>query len=94
MDANGWWELHLKKARGECLTPEEQRRYEVELSRHDQDSGIGADIASLRKLRTEVYAIADQNSELRTRVVSLETEVRTIEQALSKPTRHLLGVEG
>ncbi len=88
-----WWELHVKKARGEGLSEEEEQRYGAELAKQDQDSGPG-DIGLLQKLRMEVVSQADENAMLRARIAGLEAEIQTLENALSKQTKELLGVRG
>jgi hypothetical protein len=37
-DQAAWWQLHLRKARGEVLSPDEQQRYDAEMARHDQEA--------------------------------------------------------
>ena len=38
MNQQEWWELHLRKARGETLSDGEQRAYQDELARHEEQS--------------------------------------------------------
>ena len=34
---SSWWDLHLKYARGEPLSTEEQQQYEAVLAQHDRE---------------------------------------------------------
>src|SRR5262245_33706470 len=90
----GWWELHLRKARGEALSEEEQRAYDAELARQEREAPpLMSDLDSLRKLREQVLQLARANAELGARVRELEGEVQRLERALSKETRRAIGVE-
>ena len=35
--AQNWWELHLRKARGEALTEQELQQYEAQVARQDRE---------------------------------------------------------
>jgi hypothetical protein len=88
-----WWELHLRQARGQPLSAAEQQFYDAEMARLDQEETPLGDTSSLRALRANIGALAQENAELRQRLDQLAAEVRAIEQALSQRTRQLLGVQ-
>lgn len=87
-----WWELHLRQARGEPLSGDEQQRYDAEIARHDQEVPAQRPIEALKVMRAAAAALAHENTELRLRIERLEGEIRTLEQALSRQSRELLGI--
>ncbi len=92
-ERSGWWDLHLRKARGESLTNTELQFYEEELARQDRESpSLQTNLETLRQLRCQMLATANVNSELRNRLSDLEKEIRLLEQSLSLETRQVLGV--
>jgi hypothetical protein len=87
-----WWDLHLRKARGEALSESEQALYEAEMARQDRQAPVPGNLEALKTLRATVTALATENADLRDRLTRLEAEVRAVEQALSRQTREYLGV--
>jgi hypothetical protein len=91
-DPHAWWELHLRQARGESLSEEEQRFYDAEIARQDREaSPLKSDLGSLKKLRAQVCNLPRTNAQLRARLVELETQMQNVEQSLSQETREALG---
>src|SRR6266540_710847 len=88
-----WWDLHLRKARGEALSENEQALYEAEIARHDQEMPLRGGLEALKTLRATVVSLAQENAALRERVAQLEAEVRAVEQTLNAQTREFLGVQ-
>ncbi len=88
-----WWDLHLRKARGEALSENEQALYEAEIARHDQEMPLRGGLEALKTLRATVVSLAQENAALRERVAQLEAEVRAVEQTLNQQTREFLGVQ-
>ena len=65
-ESTGWWDLHLRKARGETLSENEQQFYEAELARQDREAPpLKSDLETLKQLREQVLALASVNGELR-----------------------------
>lgn len=92
--AAGWWELHLRKARGQALAPEELRRYEAELSRQDGEAApLNCGLAALITMRADLAQLGQANAALRSRLGELDDEVRAVEKSLSRETREALGVK-
>ncbi len=90
----GWWELHLRRARGEALSAEEMQIYQSELTRQDaQASPLNGDLGALRKLRTDLAGLGAENAILRSRLSGLDQEIRLVEKSLSRETREALGVK-
>jgi hypothetical protein len=88
-----WWELHLRKARGERLSEQEQQLYDAEMARHDRESApLRTDLAALKQMRKQVLTLARMNSQLRARVEELDQEMHRIEHLLSRETREALGI--
>jgi cell division protein FtsB len=88
----GWWELHLRHARGEPLSAAEQQQYAAELARHDREPDLASNLATLKQLRAELATWTQENAQLRSRIASLEQEIHAAEQKLKPQTRKLLGV--
>ncbi len=93
IERSPWWELHLRIARGETLSEQEQQLYDAEVARQDREAPpLKTDLESLRTMREQVLALGRDNVELRSRVDELEREIRRVEHALSAETRQALGV--
>jgi hypothetical protein len=88
-----WWDLHLRKARGEALSDEEQRLYDAEVARQDREAApLHIGLESLRKMRQEVEILRQSSSRLHDRLAELEEEIQSTERSLSPETRAFLGV--
>jgi len=93
IESSGWWDLHLRKARGETLSETEQQLYDAELARQDREAPpLENDLEGLKQLRQQVLALGRDNADLRKRLSELDSEIHLIEQSLSEQTRQLLGV--
>ncbi len=93
MNQQTWWELHLRKARGETLSDDEERAYQAELARQEeQDPPLTIELAALKQLHEEFLTLSRDNHELRTRLADLENEIRRVEQHLSRETRQAIGI--
>jgi hypothetical protein len=92
-EGGDWQSLHLRRARGETLTPEEQRRYDEEMERQDRTAPpLRTNLDRLKLLRQEFIRLSQENSQLRIQLARLEDERTRVERALSPETRLLLGV--
>jgi hypothetical protein len=88
-----WWELHLRKARGESLSGEEQNRYDAEIAKQDREAApLTNDLESLRRMRCESEELASANARLVDRIADLTRQARAVERGLSEATRSALGV--
>jgi hypothetical protein len=93
LELHTWWDLHLRKARGELLSEKEQRVYDDEMARQDQQfPPLKVDLEALKKLRERVVFLAQENSQVRSRLTDVEREIRLVEEALSQEARSVLGV--
>ena len=96
MNANtdNWWGLHLRKARGERLSEEEEDFYDSELARQDREApALQNGIEVLKKMRAQLAELGKVNDELRSRWTELNQEIRVVEQSLTQKTREALGVK-
>jgi hypothetical protein len=89
-----WWNLHLRVARGETLTSNQQKEYEIGLSEMHALEDKTGDISRLREKRSEVLGLEAEHESLQQRSSSLEAEIAALELAMNANTRELLGVEG
>lgn len=88
-----WWDLHLRKARGETLSAVEQACHDSEINRQDREAlPLRTDLESLKAMRDQVTALSEANAELRDRIANLARQIRDTEQALDERTRTALGV--
>ncbi len=93
IDLDVWWRLHLRKARGETLSDQEQQLYDEELARQESTAPpLQSDLEGLKQLRQRVLALASDNADLRSRLSELDKEIHRLEQSLSQATRQVLGV--
>ena len=91
---DNWWGLHLRRARGESLSQEEQRYYDSELARQDQEAApLNTDLESLKKIRAQLVELGKVNEILHSRWAALNQEIRVVEQALTPQSRAALGVQ-
>lgn len=79
-----WWQLHIRVARGENLSVDEQAVYEVGLTELDgeekpqwQDAGLEL----LRQLRAEVEGLEAAHTQLQARSQRLDRQIWTLEGA-------------
>jgi hypothetical protein len=93
MNQQTWWEMHLRKARGEVLSAEDERAYQDELTRQEERATpLTTDLAVLKQLHEEFLALSHENHELRTRLAALENEIRRVEQQMSREARQAIGI--
>ena len=76
VDQRIWWELHLRKARGESLSEQEERFYAEEVSRQDQEAApLTNDFASLMEMRAKFLVLRGENRDLRKRISEIEEDI-------------------
>ncbi len=94
MDASeyaAWWQLHLRLARGESLSAEEQNRYDTirdDLDRYDKLQLL----ADAKHAKTDLRQLEAERDELDRRRQQLDSRIAALEGRLSGQTRQLLGV--
>ena len=93
LDWSTWWDLHLRLARGETLSEQEQQLYDAEVARQDREAPpLKSGLEALKAMRQQVLDLGLDNADLRSQVTDLEKDIRLVEQALSEETRQALGV--
>jgi hypothetical protein len=71
-----WWQLHLRKARGEILSDAEEQEHAAEMARHDAADTLSVDLTELLTLRKSMTDLAQENDRLRQRVRELGKMLR------------------
>jgi len=74
-----WWPLHIKAAKGEALTTDEQSFYDAGLCRLHREEQLHADPEKLNELEAEIARVERENAELASKRLQLETRLRRIE---------------
>jgi predicted nucleic acid-binding Zn-ribbon protein len=87
-----WWQLHLRLARGQSLSADEQSAYDAGRRALEQDELL-RETAEARQLRAQLAALESEHGELQRRRAQLEGEIAELEARLSEQTREFLGVE-
>src|SRR5258706_15389213 len=87
-----WWPLHIRKAKGETLTPEEQSFYQTKLKQLHQEEILHEDVEGLRQMREEIERLKAENRRLQVLREQLEAKAAVLESALDDKTRQLIGV--
>src|SRR5581483_11328875 len=82
-----WSQLHLRVARGETLTAEEQAAYDAGIQELDREEKIEGDIARLRQLRASLAQLEVENTRLREERQQLDAQIAAVEARLSQETR-------
>jgi len=66
IDHHAWWELHLRKARGEALSEQEEQWYTAEVARQRLTRRAQVyDLEDLKKMREQSLALREENEALR-----------------------------
>jgi SMC interacting uncharacterized protein involved in chromosome segregation len=90
---NEWSVLHLRAARGETLSSEENAAYQAGLQRlHESESFSGEDLALMRQARAEIAALEAEQQELRAQHDALRAQIARLEAALDERARQALGL--
>jgi predicted nuclease with TOPRIM domain len=87
-----WWQIHVRVARGELLSPEEEILYEAgrqELEKDEQQREMN----SVRELREKLSAMEREHGQLDERRQQLHREIAALEQQLPQHTQLVLGIE-
>jgi hypothetical protein len=80
---DGWWALHLRHARGEALSPEEQTVYHQHVSRLDAEEVLIDDLEEWRRQREEIKRLELECNELQSRRRALAEEIAELDALLS-----------
>ena len=87
-----WWQLHVRVARGESLSPEETSAYAAGRRDLDEDENLRSfEIA--KQARQELQALDAERTRLEQRRRQLDAEISSLESRLGLQARQLLGAE-
>jgi multidrug resistance efflux pump len=94
-DYDHWWSLHLRVAKGENLSTQEQRDYELGLGQLDSqsESSESDTIAYLRSLRAAINRALNLHAELTARSAELDRKIVALESNYQRITGHSLSLE-
>ena len=62
---NKWWDLHLRVARGEALSTEEQEQYQAGITELDAEEKTQVDLSALDRMRDRIAELDQENAFLR-----------------------------
>jgi hypothetical protein len=91
-----WWQLHIRTARGEPLSPEEQMVYQAgvdELDHSEVDRLQLAPLANLRQLREQIHRLTQSLAHLTTVNEQLNRQIATLEQSYQQLTGYPLLID-
>lgn len=88
-----WWQLHLRIAKGESLSPKEKAEYDTGLQVLDQEEKgqFNANgLSTLRRLRTQVKQLQATHLQLMEESIQLDQEIILLEKAYQSLTGYEL----
>lgn len=90
-----WWSLHLRVAKGETLSPQDEREYTTGLSQLDSETAStdGETITYLRTLRAAINRAVSLHTELTTRSAELDRKIVGLETNYQRLTGQALNWE-
>ena len=87
-----WWPLHLRVAKGETLSPEQQTLYLEGKRRLHEEETLEGSLALLRQTRAEIKTLEAEREALLERRRQLRERVTLLEASLSDKAKRALGV--
>src|SRR2546430_1472138 len=89
-----WWALHLRVARREGLSAEDQTFHENMRRQLEQEEVLGGQSLDLLKVHAAVTSLEAERSALEERRQQLDAEIADLEGKLTQQTQQPLGVKG
>jgi predicted RNase H-like nuclease (RuvC/YqgF family) len=86
-----WWQLHLRVARGDSLSPDEQSSYHAGRRELEREERL-LETEQARQAREHLAALEAEHADLERRRQQLDAEIGRLESQLEDPTRQYLGV--
>ena len=86
-----WWQLHLRVARGDSLSPDEQASYHAGRRGLEREERL-PETEQARQAREHLAALEAEHADLERRRQQLDAEIGRLEAQLDDPTRQYLGV--
>jgi hypothetical protein len=87
-----WWPLHLRAAKGEKLSAEEQALYDEGKRRLHEEEALEGSLVHLRQTREEIKTLEREREQLQKRRLQLQERVAALEAALSEKAKRAIGV--
>ena len=90
-----WWQLHLRVARGETLSAEEQADYQTGLDRLDLEEAQiePEDVSALRAARAQIEKQTAVHTQMLVRRAQLERQIAALESAYQQLTGRNLAMD-
>ena len=89
-----WHPLHLRSAKGEPLTPEEQQILDTSYKQLDESIPLRFNPSEIRQARQTLNALIDKYRDNEEQWRSVEREIHELESQLSPEQRAEIGVTG
>ncbi len=86
-----WWQLHLRVARGDSLSPDEQSSYYAGRRELEREERL-LETEQARQAREYLAALEAKHADLERRRQQVDAEITRLEAQLEDPTRQYLGV--
>jgi uncharacterized protein YlxW (UPF0749 family) len=86
-----WWQLHLRVARGDFLSPDEQSSYQAGRRELEREERL-VETKEARETREHLAALEAEHADLEKRRQQLNAEIGRLESQLEDHTRQYLGV--
>jgi len=80
--SDAWWELHLRNARGELLSPDERKVYEAHLARLEASEVLADDLEPWRQKRDEIKKLEEECTQLQSRRKALSKQIAQLDALL------------
>lgn len=93
VDYEQWWQYHMRAARGETLTIEEQAIYRAGIDALDREEAEQLQLASLknlRQLRTQIQQLTQSLEQFTARHEQLNRKIAELEQTYQRLTGYSL----
>ena len=74
-----WWQLHVRVARSETLSPEEHARYEAGVKELDAGEKYPSTLEALRAMRARLAGLRGEEERLHTEQRALDERVAELE---------------
>ena len=87
-----WWPLHLRVAKREVLSAEEQAVYVAGKKCLEEEEVLEGSLVRLRQTREEIRGLESEREHLLERRQQLRERVTVLESALSEKMKQLIGV--
>ncbi|HLJ55332.1 MAG TPA: hypothetical protein VKT77_09840 [Chthonomonadaceae bacterium] len=89
-----WWPLHVRHARGETLTAEEQAAYELGRDQLYTDENLAGSGDEEQRLRSRIADMERQLDQLLEEYRTLKARSEGLEARLSEPAKRAAGATG